>query len=292
MRVGIGLPAAIPNVESSTLVHWALRAEQRGFDSIGVVDRVRYDNHDPLAVLAAAAAVTERVELLTDILIAPLRDTALLAKQAATVDRLSRGRLTLGVGIGGRADDYAAVGLRAAGRGRRLEEQLGELRRIWSGSSIGPEPAQPGGPPLLVAAYAGHAIERAARAADGWTAGVGTLEQFAHGVDVLLSAWRRYGRVGRPRVLAMAYFALGPNARGAAEHDLLRYYGWLGPELSAQIAALALTEAGSVGEWLAAYAEAGAGEALLVPTSPELEQVDLLADAVAELRPSPRVVAV
>jgi alkanesulfonate monooxygenase SsuD/methylene tetrahydromethanopterin reductase-like flavin-dependent oxidoreductase (luciferase family) len=291
MRIGIGLPAAIPNVESSTLVRWAMHAEQRAFDSIGVVDRVCFDNHDPLTVLAAAAAVTERVELLTDILIAPLRNTELLAKQAATLDRLSRGRLTLGVGIGGRVDDYAAVGLPTAGRGRRFEEQLAELRRIWSGSSIGPEPAQPGGPPLLVAGYVEHAIERAARAGDGWTAGVGTVEQFAQGLDVLQSAWGRHGRVGRPRVLTMAYFALGANAREAAERDLLHYYGWLGPELCAQIASLALTDAGSVGEWLAAYAEAGAGEALLVPTSPELEQVDLLADAVAELRPSRRVVA-
>jgi alkanesulfonate monooxygenase SsuD/methylene tetrahydromethanopterin reductase-like flavin-dependent oxidoreductase (luciferase family) len=94
MRIGISLPGAIPNVESSTLVRWAVRAEQRAFDSrgsIGVVDRVCYDNHDPLTVLAAATAVTERVELLTDILIAPLRNTVLLAKQAATLDRLSRG---------------------------------------------------------------------------------------------------------------------------------------------------------------------------------------------------------
>ena len=291
MRIGIGLPAAIPSVESSALVQWAVRAEQRAFDSIGVVDRVCYENHDPLH-RARRRRRGDRARR------APHRHPDRTAPQHGAAreaggDRgpLSGGRLTLGVGIGGRVDDYAAVDLPTAGRGGRLEEQLAELRRIWSGSSIGPEPAQPGGPPLLVAGYAEHAIERAARAGDGWTAGVGTADQFAQGLDVLRSAWRRHGRAGRPRVLAMAYFALGANAREAAERDLLHYYGWLGAELCAQIASLALTDARSVGEWLAAYAEAGAGEALLVPTSPELEQVDLLADAVAELRPSRRSVA-
>jgi alkanesulfonate monooxygenase SsuD/methylene tetrahydromethanopterin reductase-like flavin-dependent oxidoreductase (luciferase family) len=285
MKIGIGLPAMVPGVETASLVRWARQAEASGFDALGVSDRVVYDNHEPLITLAAAAAVTERIELMTDVLIAPIRATALLAKQAATLDRLSGGRLTLGLGIGGRADDYTAVGMLTDGRGRRFETQLRRLREQWSSDRIGPCPARPGGPPLLVAGYAPRAIERAARLADGWTLGVGsTVEQFREGVAILRHAWAEHRRDGRPRTLAMAYFALGDGGRATAEHDLHHYYGWLGPDVAADIAAAALTDPAAVVHWLGAYAEAGADEVLLMPCSSELMQVDLLAEALSELR--------
>jgi alkanesulfonate monooxygenase SsuD/methylene tetrahydromethanopterin reductase-like flavin-dependent oxidoreductase (luciferase family) len=285
MKIGIGLPAMVPGVETASLLRWARQAEACGFDALGVSDRVVYDNHEPLMTLAAAAAVTERIELMTDVLIAPIRATALLAKQAATLDRLSGGRLTLGLGIGGRADDYTAVGMLTDGRGRRFDTQLCRLRELWASDRIGPSPAQPGGPPLLVAGYAPRAIERAARLADGWTLGVGsTVEQFREGRAILRDAWAEHGRSGRPRTLAMAYFALGDGGRAAAEHDLHHYYSWLGPDVAADIAAAALTDPAAVVHWLGVYAEAGADEVLLMPCSSELMQVDLLAEALSELR--------
>jgi alkanesulfonate monooxygenase SsuD/methylene tetrahydromethanopterin reductase-like flavin-dependent oxidoreductase (luciferase family) len=284
MKVGIGLPAAVPGVESALITRWARSAEACGFDALGVTDRVVYDNHEPLMTLAAAAAVTERIELLTDVLIAPIRATALLAKQAATLDRLSGGRLTLGLGLGGRADDFAAVGMLTDGRGRRFDQQLRDLRELWSGERIGPAPARPGGPPLIAAGYAPRAIDRAARLADGWAAGVGPVEQFAENAALLREAWSRHGRAGRPRTLAFAYYALGPSAQAAAEHDLRHYYGWLGPEVADGIAASALTEPTAIVDWLAAHADAGADEALLMPCIADLAQIDLLADALAGRR--------
>jgi alkanesulfonate monooxygenase SsuD/methylene tetrahydromethanopterin reductase-like flavin-dependent oxidoreductase (luciferase family) len=284
MKVGIGLPAAVPGVESALITRWARSAEACGFDALGVTDRVVYDNHEPLMTLAAAAAVTERIELLTDVLIAPIRATALLAKQAATLDRLSGGRLTLGLGLGGRADDFAAVGMLTDGRGRRFDQQLRDLRELWSGERIGPAPARPGGPPLIAAGYAPRAIDRAARLADGWAAGVGPVEQFAENAALLREAWSRHGRAGRPRTLAFAYYALGPSAQAAAEHDLRHYFGWLGPEVADGIAASALTEPTAIVDWLAAHADAGADEALLMPCIADLAQIDLLADALAGRR--------
>ncbi len=119
MDVGIGLPNAVRGVEREGIVDWARRAEDAGFSTLGTIDRVAYPNFEPLIALAAAAAVTERIGLLTDILIAPLRsNTALLAKQAATIDRLSRGRLTLGLAVGGREDDYELSGCRSASGAR------------------------------------------------------------------------------------------------------------------------------------------------------------------------------
>jgi alkanesulfonate monooxygenase SsuD/methylene tetrahydromethanopterin reductase-like flavin-dependent oxidoreductase (luciferase family) len=155
--VGIGLPTTIPDTEGRTLVEWARRAEEAGFSTLGTIGRLVYPNYDDLIALAAAAAVTERIRLTTSILIAPLHaNSALLAKQAASLDRLSGGRLVLAVGLGGRDDDYEASGLPTTGRGRRLEELLEELKRIWSGEergyagAIGPTPAREGGPELIV----------------------------------------------------------------------------------------------------------------------------------------------
>ena len=109
MDIGIGLPNAIRGVEGTAILDWARRAEAAGFSSLGTLDRFVYGNCEALVTLAAAAAVTERVRLVTDILIAPLRGTAMLAKQAATVDRLSGGRLVLGLAVGGREDDFVAA---------------------------------------------------------------------------------------------------------------------------------------------------------------------------------------
>ena len=117
MDIGIGLPTQIPNVEGRTLLDWAVLADQAGFSTLGTVGRLVYPNYDDLIALTAAAAVTERIRLTTSVLLAPLyANTALLAKQAASLDRLSGGRLVLGVGVGGRDDDFTASGLPTAGR--------------------------------------------------------------------------------------------------------------------------------------------------------------------------------
>src|ERR671931_1725702 len=133
MDVGIGLPNAVRGVDRRGTVEWARRAEAAGFSSLGTIDRIAFPNYESLISLAAAAAVTERIRLVTDILLAPLRNAALLAKQAATLDSLSEGRLVLGLAVGGREDDYAVTGADFASRGQTFDRQLEELTALWRG---------------------------------------------------------------------------------------------------------------------------------------------------------------
>ena len=124
MRVGIGLPSAIPGRSPDLVAQWAERAEAAGFSSLGVLDRVNYAAFEPLVTLASAAAVTENIRLVTMVVIGPLHNPVLLARQAASLDALSGGRLTLGLGVGARVDDYEHADVRHRSRGKRLTEQL------------------------------------------------------------------------------------------------------------------------------------------------------------------------
>lgn len=171
MRIGIGLPTSLPGRRRSEIIDWAIRAEQAGFASLGVIDRVSYDAWEPLAALAGAAAVTDKPRLVTMVLIGPLHNTALLARQAATVDCLSNGRLTLGLGVGARRQDYRAAGIDHRHRGLLLTDQLARLRDHWEDATVGPVPVQVGGPDLLVGGVGGAAMLRMARLADGYVHG-------------------------------------------------------------------------------------------------------------------------
>jgi alkanesulfonate monooxygenase SsuD/methylene tetrahydromethanopterin reductase-like flavin-dependent oxidoreductase (luciferase family) len=287
MDIGIGLPAQVPDVEGRTLVDWAVRAEQAGFSTLGTVGRLVYPNYDDLIALAAAAAVTERIRLTTSVLLAPLHaNTALLAKQAASLDRLSGGRLVLGLGIGGRDDDFTASGLPTAGRGKRLAAQIEEMKRIWGGEkrglagTIGPAPAHEGGPELILGAINPASFRRVAGLVDGWIMGGGTPQMFAELGSAIDRAWQDAGRPGKPRKLALAYFALGRGAQEEAVSTIKSYYAWLG-EFADQIAAGAATSAEMVKGYIAGFERSGCDELIFAPGSARLDQVTLLAEATA-----------
>src|SRR5919202_1976543 len=165
MRVGVGLPTTTPGADGAMLVEWARRADAGPFTSLGVLDRLLYDCFDPFAALAAAAAVTEHIRLATMIAIGPLRPAAVLVKDAASVQALSHGRLTLGLAIGARHDDYETAGVPHQGRGARLSDQLGELRD-WDASPVVPGVARETRPELLVGGTSGGGPARMGRHGD------------------------------------------------------------------------------------------------------------------------------
>ncbi|GAB2977086.1 LLM class flavin-dependent oxidoreductase [Amycolatopsis acidiphila] len=275
MSVGLGLPIARPEA----LPDWGRRADDGPFTTLGLLDRLTWHNPEPLVTLAALAGATTRIRLQTEVLLAPLREPTLLAKQAATLDRLSGGRFTLGLGVGGRADEFELVGADLRARGRRLDEQMKIMRDIWAGSSVGPAPAREGGPEVVFGAFAEPALERVARWGDGFLCAAPL--SFAGRLFASVEAsWSRAGRVGRPRMVAQVNVALGPESTvDEARAALLAYYGFAG-DLATQNAERMLTTPSAVREAVEAFTALGADEVILYCWSPDADQVDRLADAV------------
>jgi alkanesulfonate monooxygenase SsuD/methylene tetrahydromethanopterin reductase-like flavin-dependent oxidoreductase (luciferase family) len=271
VRVGVGLPNTIPGTDGRLVVEWARRADQGPFSTVAVLDRLAYDAIDPFAALAAAAGVTERVGLATMIAIGPLRNTALLVRQAASVDALSGGRLTLGLAVGARLDDYETAGVEPGGRGARLSEQLAALR---DGEELGARPDLP----LLVGGMAGPAFARMARYADGYAHNGGPPRVFERAAASALAAWSDLGRPGRPLLWGQGYFALGDEDAGASY--LREYYAFTGP-FAERIATGNLTSARAIRDFVRGYEETGCDELILFPTVADLDQLDRLAEVLS-----------
>ncbi|MCK6627329.1 MAG: LLM class flavin-dependent oxidoreductase [Anaerolineae bacterium] len=279
MHVGVGLPNTTPGADRELIINWARQADEGPFSSLSVLDRLVYDSYEPLTVLAAAAVITQRIRLATTIVISPLRNTALLAKEAATVDVLSGGRLTLGLAVGARRDDYDAAGVEYASRGKRLTEQLEALRTHWEDEAFGPRPSQPNGPELLIGGGSDHTFARMVRYADGYVHGGGPPKTFARAAEKARSAWLDAGRPGQPRLWAMGYFALGGDAAETGQAYLRDYYAFTGP-FAEKIAAGLLTTPQAIAQFIRGYADAGCDELVLFPTVPALEQLQRLAKVI------------
>jgi alkanesulfonate monooxygenase SsuD/methylene tetrahydromethanopterin reductase-like flavin-dependent oxidoreductase (luciferase family) len=243
---------------------------------------------EPLIALAVAAGATRRIRLLTSILLVPPRETTLLARQAASIDALSGGRLSLGIGIGVRTDDYLATGVDFHRRGRILDEQLPKLRRIWAGEPaadgigpIGPAPARAGGPELLIGGYLPIVARRIAAWGDGFMSpGGGDPDQMAALWVQIVDAWQAAGRPGRPRWVTASYYSLGPKAQEHADRYIEANYGY-NPDLAARNRGNIPTTRQALLDQIRRREDAGASEYLLRPVVEEGDALDALADAVA-----------
>ena len=287
MKIGIGLPATIPGTPGQAVLDWARRADEGPFSSLGIIDRIAYGNYEPMITLAAAAGATRRIRLLTSVLLAPTRGAAVLAKEAASLDALSGGRLTLGLGVGGREDDFVAADAPFRGRGRRFEHQLQTMKRLWAGEAlgegvgpIGPRPVQPGGPPILIGGYTPTAVCRAARWGEGFISGGLPPDQAVAIYRVVEQAWKEAGRSGKPYFAAGVYYGIGPEGAQQGAAYLRDYYAFAGPMADA-IASSIPTTPEALKAAIQAYHDAGLDEVIFWPGAASLDQVDRLADLVA-----------
>ena len=285
MRIGIGLPSTMLDLSGDTLLAWARRAEERGFSSLATIDRIAYPSYDSLTALTAAAAVTERIGLFPNILLAPAYNPVLLAKVTASLDQVAGGRLSLGLGVGGRPDDFVLTGRPFSDRGRRFDADLELLHQAWAGEPVagssfpvGPSTTR-GRIPLLIGGQPELAAPRAARWQAGFTIGGAPPEMAGGAIQAFTDAWKRAGGDGTPRIVALTYYSLGEEHTEESLRNLRTYYGFLGDWAEA-IASGAARTPQAVRERAAAFEELGVDELVFDPTVADLDQVDRLADAV------------
>ena len=281
MKIGFSLPTMLSGCDRSSVVDWSVAIESEGFDTVGLGDRIAFDNFEMFTSLAAAAAVTERVRIAATIVVLPMHSEVMVAKQIATIDRLSDGRVTLGVGVGGRSEDYQALGASFDRRFQRLDDQVDRIRRLWAGESpgpgldpVGPPPAQDN-MPILSGALGPRSMARASAWADGV---VGfeldpTLEALEGARQRMDDAWAARGR-SEPYRMTSFWFALDDDAAATLHAYAMRYLGVFGEDVARAMADLC-----SVAGPEALVAAVGAAEAAgydeiqLVPTTADPEVI-------------------
>jgi alkanesulfonate monooxygenase SsuD/methylene tetrahydromethanopterin reductase-like flavin-dependent oxidoreductase (luciferase family) len=288
MKLGIGLPNTMAQeADRRLMLEWARLADEAGFSVLATIDRPNYDSWDPLVTLAAVAGVTERARLATTILQLPPRNEVLVAKQAAVVDRVSAGRLILGVAQGGRQDDFDVFDAAFAGRSERLERQVARIREVWDEARksdrdhgvLGPAPLQEPSPPLWVGALQPKAIQRALRIGDGFlfgTAGSAVMAEYAPQLREQAAA------LGKPdhTIAGLAYVGVGDDPKRALEdaaHHVVRYYEQLWTDPANLIHH---GPAEKIAQEISEYEAAGLDYLIVFPEIPSLDQVEKLAEGV------------
>jgi alkanesulfonate monooxygenase SsuD/methylene tetrahydromethanopterin reductase-like flavin-dependent oxidoreductase (luciferase family) len=289
------MPVMEPALDAATLKAWATAIDDGPFASLCWGERIAFDNPEAITLLGALAAWTDRVRLVTTVVVPQLHDPVALAKALATGDMLSGGRLTVGLGVGGRREDYDAVGADPATQTMRgMAERVAVMRRVWAGDKVtdsvvpvGPAPVQEAGPPLLVGTMGAKTVRSAAAWADGLA---GTTLDLDIGkqnelYDVARAAWAGAGKP-KPLLATSFWFAVGDGdgARAQVHRHLRHYMNWIPVEY---VDAMAPTTgwAGSEDELLGvlrAFADIGTDEVHLIPTSADVEQVRRVADVVKD----------
>ena len=289
------MPVMEPDLDAAVLRRWAQTVDAGPFSSLCWGERIAFNNPEALTLLGALAAWTERVPLITTVVVPQLHDPVLLAKSLATGDMLTGGRLTVGIGIGGREEDYRAVGADPSTQTMRaMADRVAVMRRVWAGEKltesvlpVGPAPVQDGGPRLLVGTIGPKTLRHAAAWADGLagiTLDLDTVKQNEL-FDVGRDAWAQAGKPD-PHLATSFWFALGePDAARAQMHRHLRHYmNWIPPEFVDAMApstGFAGTEE-QLAQTLRRFADIGTSEIHLIPTSSDLDQLRRVADVAAD----------
>ncbi|MEZ0363978.1 LLM class flavin-dependent oxidoreductase [Mycobacterium sp. pUA109] len=284
MQIVIGLPNHIARVSGSLIAEWAQQAEQYGFAGVTTIDRVVYPSLDSIVALSVAAGATSDLRLITNVLLAPLYPAAPLAKQLASLAAISGNRLTLGLGVGRRTDDYAATGADFHQRGRVFDQTLELMRRVWRADVVTgdvplcPAPVQI---PVLFGGASPATLRRVTTVGDGWAAGAvrdyANQSAFADRVRV---AWQQAGRAGTPWLNASVNFAFGDAATvHAGQANLRSYYGFVPQYAELNVADMLASPHDAVAT-VRAYRDLGFKALLFHPSVASLDQLERLADAV------------
>ena len=295
VKIGMTLPVTEPGWTREVLLEWTQKVEEGPFSSLALGERICFPNPELMTTLGACAVLTERVQLVTTVLILSMHDPVLAAKQLATVDMLSGGRLTVGVGTGGRDEDYRATGVSIdQKRIAVLESHVETMRRVWRGEIVVPDtlrpvepfPVREGGPRLLSGAMGPKSTASAAKWADGISGMTmsASAKEVSASFDLARSAWKKAGREDEPELNTALWFAIGEGADEQMNTHLTRYFNWLDPESRHAMVAHAGFR-GSAQEFrdlVASLSDTGANELLLIPTSIDPNEVDRVVNALGD----------
>lgn len=286
------LPTMVGGLTRDGLLDWSRRIDRGPYASLAVGERITFPNPEALVSLSAAAAVTARVRIAYTLAVLPLHRPVQLAKQLATLDVVSGGRVDVGLGTGGRDEDCQAIGAPIDRRLAHLAALADRLRRTWNAEpplagapAVGPRPVQPNGPRLFAGSLLPKSIARAAAWADGllgFSFGPDATE-IGFAFDSARRAWRDAGRPA-PRLVTSCFFALGPNGRTQMDGYVRRYLATFGDEAAGNMAAMCRAVSGpALREVTRQIAELGADELMLVPTTLDADDVERAADLLSDL---------
>lgn len=293
------MPVMEPDLDAATLKAWARTIDEGPFSSLCWGERIAFDNPEALTLLGALAAWTDRVRLVTTVVVPQLHDPVMLAKSLATGDMLSGGRLTVGLGVGGRREDYEAVGADPTTQTiRGMAERVTVMKRVWAGEKVtdsvlpvGPAPLQNPGPRLLVGTIGPKTVRSAAAWAEGLAGTTLDLDTAKQNelYDVARAAWAEAGKP-KPFLATSFWFALGDaeEARAQVHRHLRRYMNWIPAEFVDAMAP-ATGWAGDEDQLLdvlSRFADIGTDEVHLIPTSSDVDQVRRVAAVVKQFPPS------
>jgi alkanesulfonate monooxygenase SsuD/methylene tetrahydromethanopterin reductase-like flavin-dependent oxidoreductase (luciferase family) len=292
VKIAMTLPSMVAGVDRETLLAWCRGVDAGPFSSLACGERITFHNLEMRVLLSAAAALTSRVRIVPTLYVLPMHPAALVAKEVATLDVLSGGRVTVCVGAGGREQDYRALGAPFERRFSVLDAQVAELRQLWSGEPafegappIGPACVQKGGPPLWAGVFGPKALARAARWADAVNgfAISGDPAEAARGFAAVDAAWQQAGRRERaPRITGFWYGlgAGGEQQLRAYAYDYLRVAGERGARALA--GAQRIHSADALRAALDAIEAQGCDELFLVPCSADPKLLDATAELLAQ----------
>ena len=287
MKIGMTLPVMEPDLSRQDLEDWTLRVDAGPWSHIALGERILFPNPEFISTLSAVAAWTKRVEIIATISVLTMHNPILSAKQFATIDMISEGRFTLGVGVGGREEDYNAIGSTWSDRRwATLSDRVKTMQSVWSKEyhpSLGPTPFSMNGPQILAGAVGPKAMEMSANFADG-------LAGFSFNADIeeIKDSFNRVQKAFEeknksPRLVTSFWFGLGEFARPDIQIHLERYLSWMGDDLARDLAKTAgfSGSQSDLNDFLLLVKAAGATDVILVPTSKNIEQLILAEEVIA-----------
>lgn len=292
MDIGVCLPYMEEELNRDILLSWIRKIDEGPFSSLSCGERITSHTIEMRTTLGAAAAITERVRIVPSLYVLPMHSAVQAAKEIATLDLISGGRVTVTVGVGGRPMDYRAVGASFERRHARMDEQVAEMRRIWSGEPafegsdpVGPRPVQPGGPPIMAGTLGPKATRRAAEWADGiymWS-GNGEKAEIERMIHQAERCFEEAGRDRGPRRVAGFWCSLADDAATRLPQYVYDYLKVLSVDLaSAMSKAMTRCTPDAINASLDAMEEIGCEELFLVPATCDIADIDRLSDLIAK----------